>query len=289
MSVFFLILIILAAGLWLWMTQVEVYRFQINRYDVSLRKPLGSPLRILHLSDTHFFKPNPRLKRFYDRLACDEVDLIVVTGDIMDHETGIDFCVETLKKLKSRYGTYAVLGNRDYYDFRLGDILGHNFPSQSRPKRENPTNKLVEALTGGGIRVLRNETIEIQHEGASVLIHGLDDPTTGHASIRETLANYHPKKVNLLLTHSVDAFIDIGEGEIDVSFSGHSHGGQVRLPWIGPIITHTTLGKKYVDGIVDLKGAVCSISRGIGTGRFAPLRLLAPPEAIILTLKGTAT
>ncbi len=243
-------------------------------------------MRILHLSDTHFARSNPWLTRFFKRLAAEEYDLIVLTGDIIDCEEGIHSCVETLKWLKAKRGFYAVFGNHDYYDYHLKDIFIHNFPGQPKPETLNPSEVLKEALKNTGVSVLFNETREVMVREVPVLIHGLDDPTTGRANVRETLSRFDPQKINLLLTHTVDAFLDIGEGEIDVSFSGHSHGGQIRLPFLGPILTHTIMGRAYAAGIVRVKGAVCSISRGIGYGRFLPFRLLCPPEAVILDVYG---
>jgi len=282
----FLFVALSASLLFLYMHKVALYQFQINRHEIKLSKKIIKPLSILHLSDSHFTGPNPPVDRFFEQLSRQTYDLIVVTGDIIDCESGISQAVKTLSRLKSRLGCFAVFGNHDYYDYQLKDACFHNFPGQSKPKKSNPAEQLKAALEGVGIVVLRNETREISAEGTEILIHGLDDPTTGRANIRKTLESYDARKVNLLLTHSIDAFYDIGEDEIDLSFSGHSHGGQVRLPVIGPIATHTTMGRAYASGILKVKGAVCSISRGIGFGRVLPFRLLCPPEAIVLTVTG---
>jgi len=282
-----LLLVILAGLVLFWAHKVELHQFQINRHDVTLRKIIpGQPLKILHLSDVHFALPNVMLSRFFTRLGEEEYDLAVLTGDIIDCEEGIHNAVENLKKIKTKHGFFAVFGNHDYYDYRFKDIFLHNFPGQSKPETLNPTDVLQAALEGIGVRVLLNRTEEINAAGVPFLIHGLDDPTTGRASIRETLASYDPAKINLLLTHTIDAFMDISHHEIDLSFSGHSHGGQIRFPVIGPVFTHTILGRAYADGIVTLKGAVCSVSRGLGCGRFLPFRLLCPPEAVVLNVFG---
>ncbi len=283
---FILGLLVCGGLLALWANKVELHAFQINRHDVTLRRVLAVPLKILHLSDIHFARPNLLLSRFFSQLAGEEFDLIVLTGDIIDCEEGIHTCVDDLKKLKAKHGFFAVFGNHDYYDYQLKDVFCHDFPGQTYPQTLNPTDVLQRALEGIGVKVLRNQTFETQVGDVSILVHGLDDPTTGHASIRETLKNYDPEKVNLLLTHSIDAFMDVGENEIDLSFSGHSHGGQVCLPLWGPILTHTMLGRAYAAGIVSLKGAVCSVSRGLGYGRCMPFRLLCPPEAVVLNVYG---
>lgn len=286
MLILFLILV-LSGLLLIWMAVIERRAFQINRYPVTIRKPLKRPLRILHLSDTHFASPWPALDRFFDRLAKESFDFVFITGDIIDCDAGISSCVENLGKLKPAKGSFVVFGNHDYYDYYLSDVITHSVPGHGKPQKKNQPDLLQQALEKGGIRVLKNETVEVEWQDQSILIHGLDDPITGRANIRRTLQNFHPQKLNILLTHTIDVFIDIGDDEIDLSFSGHSHGGQICLPFVGPIVCHTLLGRNYAKGIKTFKGSICSISRGIGTSRFFGFRLLARPEAILLTVSGS--
>lgn len=283
--IFLSLLFFFGVALLLWMFR-ESRAYQISRYGINVNKPLGHPLKVLHLSDIHFAWPKPDMDAFFDRLARETVDLVLITGDILDTRAGIPHCQRNLAKLHPRYGTFAVLGNHDYFDYSLWDSFVHNFPGQSYPSHPQAAQMLVDALEGMGIPVLRNETREITVEETPVLIHGLDDPTTGHANLRVAMESFDPAKLNILLTHTIDVFLDIGEGEIDLSFSGHSHGGQICLPWIGPLATHTTMGRAYASGIFHHKGALCSVSRGLGTSRYMPFRLLCPPEAILLTVYG---
>lgn len=279
--IFFLTLIALAI-LTLVFAFYEAHRFQITPRTVKLTKPLARPLRILHLSDIHFWGPNPKLFQFFDRLAAQPLDFVFVTGDILDGAPGLKHCLENLTKFKPAYGTYAVFGNHDYFDYTLFDVFFRSYEGGEMPERPNITEELASALTKAGIRVLRNQSLEVSHAGTPILIHGVDDPVTGHANIRTTLANFDPNKINFLLTHTVDAFLDIGENEIDVSFSGHLHGGQICAPFFGPLWVPTVFGRSYASGLKELKGAKCSISRGLGTSHLTPFRLFAPPEAIVV-------
>ncbi len=281
LPVFFLIFILLL----LWMFRIEPNRFQINYKKIRIKKQLNRPLRVLHLSDTHFTGASKKLDRFFDKLVSIPCDLVALTGDLVDCEEGIPEAVKNLAKLKPAFGIYVVYGNHDYYDYNLIDSLIHNFPGQKQPRKRIPVDLLQEELEKHGIRVLRNETAEILCDQVPLLVHGLDDPITGCANIRLTMANFDPGKINILLTHTIDVFLDVGENEIDLSFSGHSHGGQICLPVIGPLHTHTMLGRAYASGICYLHGAVCSISRGLGTTRYLPMRLLAPPEAILVEVE----
>lgn len=281
------ILILILCLFWL-RIRYEAGAYEINRHVATLRKPLRRPLSVLHLSDIHFSGPDKKLAKFFDRLAAETYDFIFISGDIIDCTSGIPFCIENLKKLRAHAGVWAVLGNHDYYDYDFFDILFHNFPGQARPHRFIPMGLFIQALGEVGVRVLRNETARTEWNGQPFLIHGLDDATTGRANVRTAMANFDPGKINILLTHSIDVFLDIGRNEIDISFSGHSHGGQFRFPFIGALYTHTTIGRSYSEGIRRLKGAVCSISRGLGASRFFRVRFRCKPEAVVLTVFGPA-
>ena len=269
----------------LWMRYFEPKRYQINKHFVQTSKPLSRPVQILHLSDTHFSKPKTHLADFFKQLAKTTYDFVFITGDIIDCREGIPLCVEYLREIKTNYGIYAVLGNHDYYDYSLIDCLTRNFQGQKHPLRRNSWLGLKQALESIGVYVLKNQTLKIDVQGSPFFIHGVDDSTTGHADLTKINPQYGPCNINVLLTHTVDVFFGLPSHEIDLSFSGHSHGGQVRLPLIGAILTHTRAGRKYVEGVRKFMGATCCISRGLDSSRFLPFRLLCRPEAILLTLQ----
>jgi len=278
--------LLVSAALFVWAFFLEPRSIPINRYHVKVHKLLGRPLRILHLSDIHFARSLPYLNRFFDRLASESFDFVFLTGDIIDCQEGIKICTENLRKLKPFHGMYAVYGNHDYYDYQWADVFIHNLTTQGHPDNKQRNDLLHEALQAIGVRVLRNESEAVEFDRGTVLIHGLDDPTTGRADIGKVMAHHQPEKLNILLTHSVNVFAYIGENKIDLSFSGHSHGGQICLPFFGPVITHTFIGREYVSGVKRLKGATCSISRGVSSSRHFLMRFLCPPEAVVLTVTG---
>lgn len=269
-----------------WLFFVEPRWIQVSRHEVKVQKKLSSPFRILHLSDTHFSGRNLFLNKFFDKLSQDVYDVAVITGDIIDCPEGISQCTDNLKKIKTRFGFYAVLGNHDYFNYGFLEAFNHNFPYQTYPSRKNAADKLQEELAKINIKVLKNQTEEINVLEEKILIHGLDDPTTGRADVKLIQPNFCSQKINILLTHTVDALQHIEEGHIDVSFSGHSHGGQIRFPVVGAVIAHTALGRDYAGGLKQLRGAFCCISRGTSSGRFLTPRFLCRPEAIILRIAG---
>lgn len=270
-----------ATALAVWAAGIEPRSYRIRTFRHRFHKPLEHSYRILHLSDIHFAGPRKSLSRFFDKLARGSYDFVFLTGDIFDCAEGVPHAAYELKKLKAKHGMFAVWGNHDYYNYRFRDILSLN----RLPKMENPVKLLGQTLADAGVQVLKNESIEVHAGNDSFLIHGLDDPVTGHADISKILPNLQAEKPNILLTHTIDAFLHLPENAIDLSFSGHSHGGQVLVPGVGAVITHTRYGKEYAQGLKKLKGAACVISQGMGTSRFLGARFLCPPEAIVLEIK----
>lgn len=277
------LVVALVSVLLIWAVWIEPGCFQISRHAVTLKKKakLSKPLRILHLSDIHFAGHRPELARFFDQLALEPVDLVVISGDIIDHENGIEHAVTQFKKLKPAHGIYAVLGNHDYYDYQLKDTFS-GISHKKHPKKKQNSEKFITQMEEAGIRVFRNQKHEFDYLGSRVCLYGLDDPITGHADLEHLKTQVRGENINLLLTHSVNVLRHLEDGLFAMSFSGHSHGGQVLIPGFGAIITHTQIGREYVSGVKLFKGTVCSISRGMGQSRFLRLRFLCRPEAILL-------
>lgn len=269
-----------------WSAWIEPSRFQINRYRVQIPRHLPKKIRILHLSDIHFRSPNTALFRFLNSLSRHAYDFVFVTGDIIDTNEGIRYAGEYLGKFKPFFGTYAVLGNHDYYNHRLMDVIRGTFMFGVKPKGRLKTDDLVSELRSKGICVLINESAQVSVDGKLLWVHGLDDPTTGQADIQGLQKHLSADLPNFLLTHSIDALLHLDSKDIDLSLSGHSHGGQIRFPWIGAVITHTLMGREYASGVKKVKETVCSISRGLSAGRVFWFRFLCPPEAIVLEVEG---
>lgn len=266
-----------------WALTVEPNAFKVRNFQIRLSKPVRQSYRILHLTDIHFAGERPALSEFFDQLARETYDFVFLTGDIFDSAEGVPHAVRELGKLKPAFGMFGVWGNHDYYDYRFSDVV--NMSMGSYPKKKNPIDVLEDAVKKAGVRLLKNETVEIRNGGDVFLIHGLDDPTTGRSDVPRIAENAHPHKINMLLTHSIDAFQELPHDRMHLSFSGHSHGGQVRLPGVGAVITHTKYGRNYAAGLKRLKGSACSISQGLGTSRFFPVRFFCRPEAIVVEIR----
>jgi predicted MPP superfamily phosphohydrolase len=231
-------------------------------------------MRILQFSDIHygFFFEAANLFKLISTINALDVDLIVFTGDLFDGEV-IPYaqqCAEALAKLTATpLGLYAVMGNHDYYS-------GYNQASQ-----------VIKVYEQGGFKVLRNEWIRIQYNGQTIQIAGVDDMLLGRPSLKHTFLKADPNTFTILLAHEPEFADQTEMYSVDLQLSGHSHGGQVRFPLIGEVITPTG-GKKYVQGLHSLDNQAGKrfiyTNRGIGTSHI-PIRFLCRPELTVFTLR----
>lgn len=262
----------------------EPHFYRVTSFQSKCPK-LTKPLKVLHLSDIHFARPNAGLSRFFDQLAQLKPDLIVITGDVIDCREGVAIAAEQFSKLKSKHGIFAVMGNHDYYDYQLFDSAFHNVQGRRHPLQRNGTLRLRAAYKRLGIKELRNQSLHIDADGQRIGLHGVDDPVTGHADLTRIRPEKGGGGVNFLLAHTLDVLLGLSDHEIDVCFSGHTHGGQICVPLFGAIVTQTRIGRSYAAGINRFMDIVCCVSRGMGSSRFMRIRFFSRPEAILLTLE----
>lgn len=267
------------AGLFLYSWFIEPRWRKIFHHSIPLEKQNLPPLKVLHISDFHFYRGAEERKRFLQSLAGCEMDFIFITGDFIDNNPGIDICIEALRPLKARYGVYAVLGNHDYVHIkwrnwfhRTGSLvydLCHEF---------NDVERLTAELKKIGIRVLRNEREVVEINGVSVTIAGVDDPYTRRDDIPQTFGGYVKNGPCFVLIHTPDRYRELAEYHADMVFSGHTHGGQVCLPFWGPIITRSLAPRYMAYGLNDLNGTKYYTTRGVGSSRWSRPRFLCRPE-----------
>lgn len=235
----------------------------------------GRGLRILHVSDLHIERLGIREERLLEVVAAATPDVILITGDYVntsfntDPET-LQQVREFLGKLRAPYGVFAVTGS----------------PPVDLPAVIPP---LFDGLPA---HLLMDEAIAIDGPGGqSLTIIGVEchhDISRDEANLDRLLATVPEGSPRILLYHSPELMPQAVEREIDLYLCGHTHGGQVRLPFIGAIMTISKLGRRYVMGHYREGRTHLYISRGVGfEGLGAPrVRLLCPPEIILLTLTG---
>ncbi len=269
---------------------IEPRRFQVHKQTIELAGPELRPLDVLHLSDLHFYRGRTARKHFLNRLADQPMDLIFITGDLIDDDSGIDLCLEALRAFHSRYGIYCVLGNHDYVHITVRDLFHRTgAPPRARGRRPNNIERLKNELEDMGIQVLQNERREIIIDDIPVTIAGVDDPYLYRDDIPKTFSNYEKKGPCFVLIHTPDRYQELSELGADMVFSGHTHGGQVCAPFLGPIITRTTAPRKFVSGLVRMNGTLFHTTKGVGSGRLTRPRFLCPPEVTFFKIKFTPT
>jgi uncharacterized protein len=225
-------------------------------------------IRVLQFSDIHFgfHYGLPELRKLVERIMSFEPDLICFTGDLVDRGLREDAQViaDVLSTISAPLGCFAVLGNHDYY--RNGDEVGG-------------------ILKKGGFRCLRNEAVAIVKGGQQIVVAGVEDMAKGRPSIRRAMQGTSDEQFIILLSHCPDyATAALGHA-VDLQLSGHSHGGQVRIPGIGALVT-PPFGRMYPDGLYQLGGGKMTLytNRGIGVSQL-PLRFMCRPELTIFTLE----
>ncbi|MFM1653107.1 metallophosphoesterase [Brevibacillus sp. B_LB10_24] len=258
------------------MTGACLYSVCIERFWIAIREeviaferlPAGlDGLRIVQFSDVHaghYFSTQDLLK-VVEQVNGLQPDLICFTGDLFDSRVNdAEEIVSALSKLSPRLGKWAVLGNHDY---RSG------------------SEKVAKVLTQAGFELLQNQHGAAGSLGKNFYIAGVDDVLHGKPDLQQALRGIPEGSFTILLSHEPD-FADYAGGfPVDLQLSGHSHGGQVRLPFIGPILT-PEYGQKYPDGLQRVEGASLLVytNRGIGT-TILPIRFFCRPEITLLTLR----
>lgn len=238
------------------------YSFELPRYRRTVRG-LTRPLRLAFLTDLHLgpYMGRQQLEEWVAATVEAKPDLVLFGGDLVDqmYRGDLSEVVEVLPRLSAELGVYAVLGNHDRTRFR----------------RLGP---LREALEAAGVTLLVNEGAWLRDD---FYLGGIDDWRTGHPDAERALRG-SGGGARLLLSHNPDAIPDLPDG-LDLVLAGHTHGGQVRLPLVGPLVTSSEYGRRFVEGWVDAP-MPAFVSRGLGV-TLLPFRLFCPPELVLMELQ----
>ncbi len=243
--------------LWGWL--VEPYTLSITR-EVIVSSRVRAKVRIVHISDTHCDAKTRLEPRLAAVVNAEKPDLILFTGDAMNSRAGAENFVKAMAPMKARLGKFAIWGNWD------GPVPGFE-----------------DACARAGFKVLAGFSEEFDKAGEPLTVTGVQFSEPGKAAyIASSLpeSGYH-----ILLYHSPDLLeIPAVEEGYDLYLCGHTHGGQVRMPWYGALITLSRHGKKYEMGRYQRGDLTVFVSRGIGMeGGPAPrVRFLCRPEIAVL-------
>lgn len=216
----------------------------------------------IHLED--WAKPR-RLNRMVDLVNAQNPDLIAIMGDFLSYsvDSGVPRrLVEALRRLRARDGVVAVMGNHDY----LTDA-----------------DLVRRCLREAGVTELRNDVRTVRRGDAALHVAGVDDVTEGQSRLDLVLKKLPEEGAAVLLAHEPDfADVSAAAGRFDLQLSGHSHGGQVRIPFYGPVFL-PPFSQRYTSGLYEVGDMVQYTNRGLGFVD-ARLRFLSRPEITVLTL-----
>jgi predicted MPP superfamily phosphohydrolase len=254
------------------------YSFFIEKNNIELKHiHLSFPhlpssfkgTKILHISDIHFgfFYDSDQLQNLIVRIRSLEPDIICFTGDLIDSQFSKSQAINVsniLKQLVAPYGKFAILGNHNYW---------------------GNTELVKDCLTDSGFQLLMNEVTLVRKGNDYIYISGIDDLLCGTPDISKIFkkGRLDPNLFHVMLVHEPDYANEISYHPVDLQLSGHSHGGQINLPYIGPLIT-PALSKKYTSGLYRINNRLnLYTNRGIGT-TILPFRFYCRPEITIIEL-----
>lgn len=233
---------------------------------VELRLGVEEPLRVLHVTDLHFGGPSiPTIHRAsLDAARAAGADLIAVTGDLISRAASAGEALDFVAELAKLAPVYVVPGNWEYWS--LGE------------SGEEVSSFLGELEGLGEVRALVNDAEEF----AGVQLVGVDDPHLLRSDLDEALSRAK-EGPRVLLAHSPE-IIREAAGRVEVVLAGHTHGGQVVLPLVGPPYVPVRPGfRKYASGLFLEGGTYMYVCRGVGTS-LVPLRFMCRPEVAVIDL-----
>lgn len=246
----------------------ELYDIEVKELELffhNLDKEFDG-YTVVQISDLHLsiYTQDSYLLKIIEILNQLNGDLLAITGDFVTSNHDLSK-MKNLKKyfdqLKPNYIKYAVLGNHDYLS--------------------NP-NPLEEKIKEMGIKLLKNQNDQIKKGNKYFNIIGVEDIWRSEADLDRASKDIDPEKFSLLLCHNPSYIKDARNYQIDLMLSGHTHGGQVQLPFIGPLIVPTE--RKYAEGLITEKHSYLYVNRGLGVIT-PPVRFLCRPEITVFKLR----
>ena len=267
-----LVLLIIIIALYLF---YEDNFLQISRYKISNEK-LSEDFKgykIIQISDFHNVKSKIINTQLVKSIKKEKPNIIVITGDFIDaHKTDIDISINLIKQIIDVAPIYYVTGNHE------ASIKKYKY--------------LKEKLQEIGVNILENKAMKIKEGNSTIELLGINDPSFEKSNknrlniIEDYLnqLNYDKNNFSILLSHRPEVFDIYVEQQFNLVFTGHAHGGQIRIPFIGGLFApNQGILPKYTSGTYTEKETTMLVSRGIGNSTF-PFRINNRPELVIVTL-----
>jgi predicted MPP superfamily phosphohydrolase len=272
----------------------EVRAFTLRRFDVPVLPAGATPVRVLHVSDLHLTPYTRTRQEWVAGLAALEPDLVVDTGDNLAHPEAVPAVLRGLGRLLDVPGVY-VWGSNDYYAPTPKNPLDYfRGPSEfgDDPRQELPWQDLDAGFRQAGWTDLTHRRTTLEVNGVRIGFCGTDDEHLGRADYAAVAGpvDRDAVDVSLAVTHApyrsvLDPMAADGH---DLILAGHTHGGQICVPFYGALVTNCDLDTRRVKGLSSHSAggrtSRLHVSGGLGTSPYAPIRFACRPEATLLTL-----
>ena len=273
--IFFIILLLFIVIVWLIWSNKTVKTTDITVSSNNLPTEFND-YKIAHISDLHNSEFGENNSKIIDILKNQNPDIIAVTGDLVDsNHINVDIAVSFMKQAVKIAPCFYVTGNHEAWTEQYNEL----------------ESKLIEC----GVNVLHDTYFDLEKNGAKIKLVGIDDPsfTKGYELTEESIIETKLKEFNLedsytiLLSHRPEYFKTYVNSNIDLVLTGHAHGGQFRLPFIGGLVApNQGLFPKYDSGLFTENNTNMVVSRGIGNS-IIPVRINNRPEVIMIKLQST--
>lgn len=272
---------------------IERRAYALRRVDVPVLAAGSRPLRLLHISDLHLTPDQDDKQRWVRGLSDLEPDLVVNTGDNLAHQESIPFLLDSLGELLDLPGVF-VLGSNDYFAPVLKNPVRYLLPRDviETPDVQLPHERLRSVLADRGWLDLTNRRQAVEVDGRRIAFAGVDDPHLRYDDLAAVAGPADPTaELGIGVAHApylrvLDQYTADG---YRLLLTGHTHGGQLRLPGYGALVTNCDLDRGRARGLHrhHVDGRLPSwlhVSAGLGTSPYAPVRFACRPEATLLTL-----
>ena len=278
---------------------IELNRFQVRTERLEVLPAGSEEIRILHISDMHMIPGQKRKTKFMHSLAELQPDLVINTGDNLSHIDGLDPLLQALDPLMDFPGVF-VPGSNCYFAPIMKNPARYLWKESTSDEGIDdrrvalPFERMHQEFESRGWRGLINRHDDMELKGTRIFFSGVDDPHLDydrHPGFSPAAWDAPESSVRLGIAHApylrtLDRFVEDGAQAI---FAGHTHGGQVCLPGGHALVSNCDLPPARAKGVSFTQDVPVQISAGLGTSRFAQVRLFCPPEAVLVTLAPRAS
>ena len=278
----------LGAGTFLYGSLYERNAFTVRTFEVPVLSFGAAPLQVLHLTDLHLTPTQRRKQNWIRSLADLQPDLVINTGDTLSARYGIPAVMHALEPLFAFPGAF-VPGNNDYYVPKPKNPVRYFFPDEGLPRGPQlPWPALATAMAASGWTDLTHVRTTLCVRGQPVALAGTDDPHLNKAHYSLIAGPAAPDAVvRIGVTHSPEPALlaRFAADGYDLVLAGHTHGGQVRVPFGPAIVTNCGISRSRARWLHEWDSRMYfHVGAGLGTNPFAPIRFACRPEATLLTL-----